>query len=58
MLPCLQNSNIISGFRVMMTTIKAITKYIVGVSLSVLMISYAQSQSGSLSNEYQSCKPV
>ncbi len=52
MLPCLQNSNIISGFRVMMTTIKTITKYTVGVSLSVLMTSYAQSQSGSLSNEY------
>lgn len=52
MLLCLQNSNIISGFRVMMTTIKAITKYTVGVSLSVLMTSYAQSQSGSLNNEY------
>ena len=52
MLLCLQNSNIISGFRVMMTTIKAITKYTVGVSLSVLMTSYAQSQSGSLSSEY------
>ena len=52
MLLCLQNSNIISGFRVMMTTIKAITKYTVGVSLSVLMTSYVQSQSGSLSNEY------
>ena len=52
MLLCLQNSNIISGFRVMMTTIKTITKYTVGVSLSLLMISYAQSQSGSLSNEY------
>ena len=35
-----------------MTTIKAITKYTVGVSLSVLMTSYAQSQSGSLNNEY------
>lgn len=52
MLLCLQNSNIISGFRVMMTTIKAMTKYTVGVSLSVLMTSYAQSQSGSLNNEY------
>ena len=52
MLLCLQNSNIISGFRVMMTTIKTITKYTVGVSLSVLMTSYAQSQSGSLSSEY------
>ena len=35
-----------------MTTIKAMTKYTVGVSLSVLMTSYAQSQSGSLNNEY------
>ena len=52
MLLCLQNSNIISGFRVMMTTIKAMTKSTVGVSLSVLMTSYAQSQSGSLNSEY------
>ena len=40
------------GFRVMKTTIKTTTKFTLGVSLSIFMAGYAQSQSGGLRADY------